>query len=581
MMRVSYASAALEGKTLERLDRFDRAFWKRWWLLAKPYWFSEQRRQGLILLTILVVLTAASIGIGAVLSYTWRDVTNSLTARDYVAFRRHIGFIIAIFFVFIPVQAFYPWLSGRLLILWREWMTYRLIELELSNRAYYRIGQGGAIDNPDQRISEDVGSFTGGALVYVDVFGTSIVNGLVFFVILWTISPLLALISVVYAGVGSYVSVIVGRPLIPINFDQQHYEADFRFALVRVRDNAESIAMYSGEPREADRLFSRFAALFRNYNLLISRQRRLAYVTQTYGNAISLLPYLVLAGAYFAHRMELGQFFQAVGAFGTVQGSFSIVVTTLQGLTGYAAVVNRLETFREQCEAAAAPREDGERIETREGEPLAIESMTLRTPDNRQTLVRDLSFEVGHGRGLMIRGASGSGKTSILRALAGLWDSGRGRIERPELAQALFLPQKPYLILGTLRDQLCYPRAAGTSEDDLRRALAQVSLADLPERSGGFDVERDWAGELSPGEQQRLAFARLLINRPRYAFLDEATAALDRANQERLYRLLRGMGITFISVSHDPELIGYHDQVLELSGDANWNLSAAAGSATK
>jgi vitamin B12/bleomycin/antimicrobial peptide transport system ATP-binding/permease protein len=563
------------------MDRFDRTFWKRWWRLAKPYWVSERQRQALVLLTTLVVLTAATIGIAAILSYAWRDVTNALSARDSVAFRRNILFIVAIFFINIPIDAFYPWFSDRLLILWREWMTHRFIELEFSNRAYYRLGQSGAVDNPDQRVSEDIGAFTGSAIQGAAAYGTSIVNGIVFFVILWTISPLLALICVAYCAAGSWLSIIVGRPLIPTNFNQQRYEADFRFALVRVRDNAESIAMYSGEPHEVDHLFTRFAALFRNYNLLIGWQRRLAYVTKTYDKAISLLPYLVLGGAYFAHRIELGQFVQAGAAFRTVQGSLSIIVVTLQDLTGYAAVVNRLATFHEQCEAAAAPREDRERIETREGPSVAVESMTLRTPDQRQTLVRNLSFEVGHEQGLLIRGASGTGKTSIFRALAGLWDSGRGRIERPEPAEMLFLPQTPYLILGTLRDQLCYPRAPGASEDDLRRALADVNLADLPERVGGFDLERDWSSILSPGEQQRLAFARLLINRPRYAFLDEATAALDRANQQRLYGMLRAMKITFVSISHDPELAGYHEQLLELSGDANWNLGATAGPAPK
>jgi vitamin B12/bleomycin/antimicrobial peptide transport system ATP-binding/permease protein len=557
------------------MDRFDRTLWNRWWSLAKPYWFSEKRRQGLLLLTILIVLTALSIGIDAQLSFIRRDLYNAMTARDYLAFRKNVLLVLAVFLFFIPIQAFYPWFSGRLRILWREWMTHRLVKLEFTNRAYYRIGQSGAVDNPDQRISEDINFFVAGALSYVDSFGTSIVNGLVFLVILWTISPLLSIVCIAYCAAGSWISVIVGRPLIGINFDQQHYEADFRFALVRVRDNAESIAMYSGEQPEMRHLFGRFGALFDNFNRLIFRQRRLAYVTQTYDNAVSLLPYLALAGPYFAHRMEFGQFIQAAGAFGTVKGSFSIIVSSLEGLTNYASVINRLATFQSGCEAAAARVLEGERIETREVERLAVKSMTLSTPDSRLTLVRDLTFEVAPGKGMLVRGPSGSGKTSILRAIAGLWDTGRGQIDRPNLMETLFLPQKPYLILGTLRDQLCYPRAGRVGDDDLSRALAEVNLADLPERHGGFDVELDWASILSPGEQQRLAFARLLINRPRYAFLDEATAALDRANQERLYRLLRATGVTFISVSHDPDLVHYHDEILELSGDTSWKISAA------
>jgi putative ATP-binding cassette transporter len=328
-------------------------------------------------------------------------------------------------------------------------------------------------------------------------------------------------------------------------------------------------------------LLGRFAALFNNYNRLIFRQRRLAYVTRTYDNAVSLLPYVALAGAYFAHRMEFGQFLQAAGAFGTVKDSFSVVVSSLEDLTDYAAVVNRLATFQEQCEAVSAPRLDRERIQTRKSDRITVDAMTLRTPDGRVTLVRDLSFDLAPGRGLLLRGPSGTGKTSILRALAGLWDNGKGRIERPELTNALFLPQKPYLILGTLRDQLCYPRATGVSDDDLTRALNEVNLADLPKRSGGLDVELDWASMLSPGEQQRLAFARMLINLPRYVVLDEATAALDRTNQERLYRVLCAMKITFVSVSHSMEIVDYHDQILELTGDAHWILGGSSESAAK
>jgi putative ATP-binding cassette transporter len=328
--------------------------------------------------------------------------------------------------------------------------------------------------------------------------------------------------------------------------------------------------MYGGEQREAEHLVDRFASLFRNFNLLILWQRRLAYVTSTYNNAITLLPFLVLASAYFAHKVQMGQFFQAATAFSTIQGSLSVIVNVLQDFTGYGAVVNRLATFREECEIVATAPRGGERIETVEADRLALDSVTIRTPDEKQILMRDLSFEVARGQGLLLRGPSGAGKTSILRAIAGLWDSGSGRIERPELSQMMFLPQKPYIVLGTLRDQLSYPRAAISDDDEIRRVLGEVNLPGLAERAGGFDVERDWSDMLSPGEQQRLSFARLILNRPHYALLDEATAALDRANEARLYQLLRRMEITFVSVSHSASVAEYHQQIIELHGDGSW-----------
>jgi putative ATP-binding cassette transporter len=552
------------------MDKFDRVFWKRWWSLVKPYWVSEQRRRGLTLLAIMVVLTLLSIGLSAELSYVSRNLTNSLAARDYAGFRRNLVFIFGVLIVSIPVSAFYPWFSSRLKILWREWMTHRFVAMEFANRAYYRIGERGHVDNPDQRISEDIRDFTAGAIEYTDLFTTSLINGAVFFVILWTISPVLALVGLVYSAIGTVVSLRVSRPLIPINFAQQRYEADFRFGLVHVRDNAESIAMYGGEQQEAKHLVDRFAALFRNFNLLILWRRRLAYVTSTYNNAIILLPFLVLASAYFARKVQMGQFFQAATAFGTIQGSLSVIVNVLQDFTGYGAVVNRLATFREECEFVATAPRGGERIETVEADRLAMDSVTIRTPDEKQTLMRDLSFEVARGQGLLLRGPSGAGKTSILRAMAGLWDSGSGRIERPALSQMMFLPQKPYIVLGTLRDQLSYPRAAISDDDEIRRVLGEVNLAGLAERAGGFDVERDWSDMLSPGEQQRLSFARLILNRPRYALLDEATAALDLANEARLYQLLRSMEITFVSVSHSASVAEYHQQIIELHGDSSW-----------
>jgi len=556
------------------MDRFDRVFWNRVWRLAKPYWVSKERRRGITLLVVIIVLSGVSIGLQAVFSYVNRDLVNALQTYNLARFHRMI-LLFALYILFAIVSfPFNQYLIGRLSILWRKWMTQWFLGLGFTHHAFYRIDVAGEIDNPDQRIQEDLDNFTSGALTYALSVLTSLATGMTFFVILWSISPMLALALITYAIAGTYGAVVVGRRLVTINYNQQRYEADFRFGLVHVRDNIESISMYGGESHEIGQLMRRFASVFDNFHLLLRWQLYLGFFTTGYDNALNLMPWVLLAGAYFAHHFELGVFTQAAYAFGLVQGSLSLVVDQFQGLAGYATVVQRLAIFAEACEL---PPQDGEQIEIVPSERFAVQALVLKTPDDGKTLVRELSLELPDRARLLISGESGAGKTSLLRAIAGLWRNGSGRIERPDLADIMFLPQRPYIILGSLRDQLCYPRAAGASDQDLRAILARVNLADLPERVGGLDADRNWTDLLSPGEQQRLAFARLMLNRPRLAFLDEATSALDPANEQRLYRGLDALPTEIISIGHRTSLSEYHDYNLELRGGGEWNLREIAG----
>ena len=547
------------------MDRFDRVFWKGLWTLVRPYWTSEKRARALGMLAIVVALSLGMIGMRAVFSYVSRDVMNSLQAKAAARFYHLMPLYVVWIIIFVPIAAFYPYLTGLLAIEWREWMTEWFVRLSLDKNVLYRIMRDRSVDNPDQRISEDINSFTSGALTYSTVMLRALVTAATFFGILWSISSWLAVCLVGYAAVGTWLTVIIGRRLVLINFDQQRYEADYRFALVHARDNAEHIALYQGARDEARQLSSRFARVLRNFKLLILWQRHLTFFTEAYDDAANLVPYFVLAGAYFSGHFKLGEFTQAAYAFAVLQSSLSLVIDRFQDLTDYASVVNRLTAFDRECQKALAPEPDSKsRIDVSENRRFAIRNLTLMTPDRSRELFSGLSTAANDGDGLLIMGPSGAGKTSLTRAVAGLWDSGSGRIERPPLDEIMFLPQRPYMILGSLRDQLRYPRAGDATEEEQLEALKEVNLADLPTRFGGLDAEMHWVDVLSAGEQQRLAFARLLLNRPRYAFLDEATSALDLENERRLYAALARLPTTVISLGHRPSLQKFHRQVLML-----------------
>lgn len=566
------------------MDRLNLQVFRQFWTIAKAYWFSEEKWQARGLLLGVVLFLLAYTGLSVVLNNKRGVLISALSAKDESRFWETVVIFIGVLVIYAPLLAGYRYLRDRLSLQWRRWLTNRFVDNYFSDRAYYNLSTSDvAIDNPDQRIAEDVRSFTQESLSLLLVLVESVLAVIAFSGVLWGISRPLVLFLLLYAIVGTLVTTVVfGKPLVRLNFEQLKREADFRFSLVRIRENAEAIAFYRGEEQEAAQVKYRFLEVFDNVKRLLLWELNLNVLTNAYEFIPFILPALVVAPAIFAGELEVGKVSEAQGAFVRVFFSLNLVVARFQELTTFGAGINRLYTFAaflEQRETGAGEAEEAvckPVIQTISADRLALEHLTLQTPNYQRTLVTDLSVNVPVGQGLLVMGASGCGKSSLLRAIAGLWDSGSGTIVRPAATKMLFLPQRPYMVLGTLRDQILYPNTPIEADDQhLKQILEQVNLADLAERFGGFDAERDWTDVLSQGEQQRLTFARLLLQKPDYAILDEATSALDSKNEERLYEHLQAIGTTFLSVGHRSTLTQYHQSVLVLSPDNTWQVHAA------
>jgi vitamin B12/bleomycin/antimicrobial peptide transport system ATP-binding/permease protein len=562
------------------MERFNLSLVKRFWAIAKSYWSSEEKWQARGMLLLVVLLSLGYTGLSVLLNNKRGALISALSAQDEARFWQTILVFTGTLVVYAPLFAGYTYLRDRLGLQWRRWLTNRFVDRYFENRAFYTLSHSDAdIDNPDQRIAEDVKSFTQESLTLLLAGVDSLLAIAAFSGVLWGISKPLIGFLIVYALLGTLATVgIFGQSLVRLNFEQIKKEADFRFSLVRVRENAEAIAFYQGESRESAQVKGRFKEAFENFKRLLIWELNLNILTNAYEFIPFILPAIVVAPGIFAGELEVGKVSEAQGAFIRVFFSLNLIVARFQSLATFGAGVERLYTFAENIEPPPPlqPTEESTvdlataqtTIETEEAsEHLALQNITLQTPNRQRVLFENLSVELPKGSGLLVKGPSGCGKSSLLRAIAGLWNAGKGKILRPSLEKMLFLPQRPYMILGTLRDQLLYPNTNADVDDDrLRAALMQVNLPDLEQRQGGFNTKRDWAEVLSLGEQQRLIFARLLLNQPAYAILDEATSALDPQNEAHLYQQLQASGITFLSVGHRESLNQYHQGVLDFSG---------------
>ncbi len=553
--------------------------WRRFAVIARPYWLSEEKWKARGLLVLAVLLLLGQTAFNVLLNEQTGEFTSALAARDADRFWLSIRQCIAIVVVAVPIYALYYYVRDTLGIFWRRWLTNRFLDRYFADRAYYAPNATGTIDNPDQRISEDINAFTQQSLYFLMIALGAVIQLAAFTGVLWSISRELVWFLIFYALVGTTVTVAVfGRVLIGINFLQLRREADFRFSLVRIREHAEAIALHRGEEQESFQAKQFFGAAFANYRKLLRAQLNLNLFQYAYSFLTIVLPSAIIATRVISGELEVGRAVQAAGAFAAILGAVAVIVDHFEGLSRFAAGIDRLGTFSRALAGKEAPRPDsGGQIESAWGPHLALEHLTLLTPGRERTLIVDLSVSAEPGQGLMIVGDSGGGKSSLLRAIAGLWIAGAGRIVRPAPEETMFLPQQPYMVLGSLRSQLLYPgRGRPVSDQELLRLLERVNLGDLARRFGGLDAELDWGKVLSIGEQQRLAFARVLLCRPRYVMLDEATSALDRANEDHLYRELAATSTTPVSVSHHAALLKFHRQVLELAGNGQWRLHLAA-----
>ena len=546
--------------------------------------FRNKLRQGRwlpwLLLGVIALLLLVLNGINVGISFIARNIDNAQVAYDEQGFWRIISIYGFCLILALPIRTLQNYIIPKLGLLWREWLSKRLLDRYMSDRAYYQLNpndeSNAEVDNPDQRISEDARNFTGTSLDFVVGVLEALLTFFSFIIVLWSISKSLTLALIIYAIGGTTLIIFIGRKLVKLNYQQLKLEADFRYGLVHIRDNAESIAFYKGEVQESQEAQRRLGGAIQNFDRLIIWQALINMIRRSYDYLSRFLPWIVIAPIYFAKKVDFGVFSQASIAFGMVFGSVSFIVNNIDQLAAFSASINRLEGFQSTIESLPVPALEAKERSNHSGSIL-LRDASVVPPGTNQTLVKNINLEVGPSQRVLVVGPSGCGKTSLLRLVSGLWPSGSGEVERPPLGELMFIPQKPYMLLGSLREQLCYPLdQARFSDSQLRNVLEAVNLAGMISRYPDLGIQQDWPRLLSLGEQQRLAFARLLLNSPQFAVLDEATSALDVATERRLYGLLAQRDMAFISVGHRPTLTAFHNTVLQLDGSGGWSLLPAA-----
>ncbi len=566
---------------------------RTFWHLFRGYWNSEHKWRARGLLAFVIGLNFASVYLLVRINSWYNEFYNALQQYAQESFWPLVGEFTALAFLYIIIAVYAIYLRQMLQIRWRTWMTDRYLAGWMQHQVYYRLQVlGSDTDNPDQRISEDINQFVSLTLQLLLGFLKQLTTLGAFGVVLWNLSGAFTVplgshefviygymfwFSLIYSILGTVGAHLVGRRLIGLNFDQQRYEADFRFNMMRVRENSESVAFYRGEDAENVGFKERFARVISNYWQLMRQTKLLNFYVNGYAQLAIIVPLVLAAPRYFGGEMALGGLMQTVSAFGRVQDALSYFVESYDTIAQLAAVIRRLSTFTEHMEQAQA-LEDGvahEQSAAGGESALALSDLDVALPDGRQ-LMQDCTVTLPAGSRVLVTGASGAGKSTLLRTLAGIWPYGSGQVTIGQGSRALFLPQRPYLPLGSLRRALAYPRTAAGTDEELVTALRDVGLERLV---GDLDRIDDWSRILSLGEQQRLAFARVLLVKPQWVFLDEATSALDEPREQEMYELLKKRlpGLSIVSVGHRSTLFAQHEEELHLTGDGSWTLQPIGG----
>lgn len=566
------------GLTFFMLGRFT-VWGRQFWTITSAYFNPSRSVLPLLWLALIVLMTLFGVRLNVLFSFWYNGFYSAMQSLDAQAFWFMLLVFATLATIHVGRSLLNLYLQEAFLIRWRVWLTHALVERWLAKQAYYRAQfVADSADNPDQRIQQDVETFVGKSLVLSMGLLDAAVSLFAFTIILWNLSGVLALFGweipramvfmvYLYVIVATVFALKVGRPLIRLNFLNEQFNANFRYALVRLREYGESIAFYRGEAVERSNLLARFANVIANAWAVVFRSLKFQGFNLAISQAAVVFPFIVQAPRLLSKQITLGDVMQTSQSFGQVEGALSFFRTSYDSFAGYRAVINRLSGFLDSMDSAdqlASARIDAG------AQQLAVESLSVRTPSGR-VLVEDLSFALEKSASLLIRGKSGIGKTTLLRGVAGLWPYAEGRVVRPAGEQSLFLPQKPYLPLGTLRTALCYPAALRT-DDEAAAVLVQCQLGHL---TGKLDEEAEWARTLSLGEQQRLAICRVLLNRPQLVFLDEASSAMDEGLEYAMYQLLRQAlpDAILVSVGHRSSLLDFHAQELEVLGDGRWRIN--------